>query len=74
MTDNGDMGQFTERYEKLQTWAVLPAEPFTADGDAERLDAEPAASPTDLGEASTSVSVTLTPVRPASAGDEATRA
>jgi len=71
VTDNGGMGQFTERYEKLQTWAVLPAEPFSTENDADRLDAAPAASPADLG-ASASVSVTVTPVLPASTADEDT--
>jgi len=70
VTDNRGMGQFTERYEKLQTWAVLPAEPFAAENDAERLDTAPAASPIDLGDRSASVSVTLTPVPPASTGGE----
>jgi hypothetical protein len=68
------MGQFTERYEKLQTWAVLPAEPLTPDNDTERLETAPTASPADLGDASASVSVTLTPVPPAQAGDEDARA
>ena len=65
------MGQFTERYEKLQTWAVLPAEPFAAQNDAERLDATPLASPIDLDDGSPPVSVTLTPMAPASTDDDA---
>lgn len=73
MTDNGGMGQFTERYEKLQTWAVLPAEPFDPENDVERLDAAPPASPVDLGDASASVSVTLTPVPPAATVGEDAR-
>jgi hypothetical protein len=65
------MGQFTERYEKLQTWAVLPAEPFAPENDAERLDAAPSASPTDLGAASATLTVTLTPAdHAATAGDD----
>jgi hypothetical protein len=66
------MGQFTERYEKLQTWAVLPAEPLAPENDTERLETAPTASPADLGAGSASVSVTLTPARPAQTGDQDT--
>jgi hypothetical protein len=54
------MGQFTERYEKLQTWAALPAEPFVPEDDAERLTASTSASPADVGGATASISVSVT--------------
>jgi hypothetical protein len=58
------MGQFTERYEKLQTWAVLPAEPFAPENDAERLNESASASPTDVGGSAASISVPVTPAVP----------
>ncbi len=55
------MGLFTERYEKTQTWAVLPSEPYEPENGAERLDAAPTAAPTDLADGTTSVSITVAP-------------
>jgi hypothetical protein len=64
------MGQFTERYEKLQTWAALPAEPFAPENDAERLTASTSASPADVGGTTASISVSVTPEVPdATEGD-----
>ena len=63
------MGQFTERYEKEQTWAVLPSEPFEPENGAERLDVLGTASPADLG-GGASIAVPLPPERePTADGD-----
>ncbi|MDL9980905.1 hypothetical protein [Microbacterium candidum] len=53
------MGLFAERNEKTPTWAVLPSEPYEPEDGAERLDAASTASPADLIDGATSVSIVL---------------
>lgn len=66
------MGLFTERYEKTQTWAVLPSEPFDRDDAVDRLDAAPAATPAALGDGTTSVTIAMpaSPAQPLEASGE----
>jgi hypothetical protein len=66
------MGQFTERYEKLQSWAALPGEPLAPENDTERLD-DPPTTPTDLS-ASGSISISVAVSQPPAETDAETDA